>query len=77
MKTDAEAKPTPADYKRERTLRGTQAAVAGLLEVDHMTISRRERGEREISREAWLALLSLPMVFDLDASPPKKRHGTK
>ncbi len=46
-------------YKAERILRGTQTQVAELLGVKQETISRRENGG-EITREAWLALTSLP-----------------
>ena len=49
-----------ATYKIERERRGTQQSVAALLRVDPQTISRRERGEIPITREAALALLSLP-----------------
>jgi transcriptional regulator with XRE-family HTH domain len=51
---------TATDYKAERTKRGNQAEVAALLGVSRVTIARRETGTRPISREAWLALLSLP-----------------
>ena len=51
---------SPADYKRERTARGTQESVAALLSVDHTTLARRETGALPITREAELALLSLP-----------------
>jgi len=52
---------TPADYRRERELRGSQAEVAKLLDVHRQTIAKRERGApgAPITREAWLALLSL------------------
>lgn len=50
----------PTDYKAQRELRGTQAAVAALLVVNRVSIARRETGEQVITREAWLALLSLP-----------------
>lgn len=50
---------TPKSYKREREKRGTQAHVASLLEVSRVAIARRETGARPISREAWLALLSI------------------
>ena len=50
----------PADYKRERTLRGTQESVAAQLGVDRVTIARRETGALPIPREAELALLALP-----------------
>lgn len=63
---------TPADYKREREARGTQKQVADLLEVDTQTISRRERGEIAITREAWLALRSIrrPRASAKGTDPP-------
>lgn len=51
---------TPEKYKAERTLRGTQEQVAAKLGVTRVSLARRETGTRPISREAWLALLSLP-----------------
>ena len=51
---------TPTDYKTQRELRGTQAAVANSLGVNRVTIARRETGEQVITREAWLALNKLP-----------------
>lgn len=52
---------SPAEYKQERQQRGlTQAALAALLGVRQSTISDRERGRREITQEAKLAILSLP-----------------
>lgn len=50
----------PTDYKAQRELRGTQAAVAALLGVNRVTVARRETGEQTITQEAWLALLALP-----------------
>lgn len=47
-------------YKAEREKRGTQAEVAEKLGVSRITLARRETGTRPVSREAWLALLSLP-----------------
>jgi len=63
--------PTAADYKRERELRGTQATVAAQLGVHPVTVAKRESGapDAPITREAWLALLSLPLDFDR----PKRR----
>ena len=52
---------TSENYKSERQLRGTQIQVAAQLGVTQVTMSRRESGG-EISREAWLALLSLPKL---------------
>lgn len=51
---------SPAQYRRERKARGTQATVAALLGVQRETITRREAGEVEITREMELALLALP-----------------
>lgn len=48
------------DYKRERKLRGTQQQIADALKVHQVTIARRETGALPVTREAWLALLSLP-----------------
>lgn len=55
---------TPADYQRERQLRGTQESVAAQLGVHPQTLAKRERGapDAHITREAWLALLSLRKV---------------
>ena len=47
-------------YKRERQRRGTQASVAAALDVQRETITRREAGEVEITREMELAILALP-----------------
>jgi len=52
---------SPEEYKQERQRRGlTQAALAALLGVRQSTVSDRERGRREITREAELAIKSLP-----------------
>jgi len=51
---------TAENYKSEREQRGTQQSVATALEVHQVTIARRETGAMPITREAWLALLSLP-----------------
>jgi transcriptional regulator with XRE-family HTH domain len=50
----------PADYKFERERRGTQTRVAALLGVSRVSISRRENGRQKITREAELALVSIP-----------------
>ena len=52
---------TPYKYKSEREKRGTQAEVARLLATNRVTLARRETGTTPITREAWLALLSLPV----------------
>jgi hypothetical protein len=51
---------TAAEYKAERTQRGTQERVAAQLGVARGTVARRERGALPIPREAELALLALP-----------------
>lgn len=56
-------------YKRERRRRGTQASVAEQLEVSRVTVAKRETGAMVITREAWLALLSLPVVRGRASSP--------
>jgi hypothetical protein len=53
------------EYKRQRRLRGKQFEVAVLLGVRPETISRREKGESPINKEAELALLSIPIRMDL------------
>lgn len=57
---------TPAQYKTERTKRGSQRQVAALLGVHPNTVARRERGELPVTQEAILALTSLPI--------PRKRN---
>lgn len=51
---------TKENYRAEREQRGNQIEVAALLGVTNVTIARREAGTQTITREAWLALLSLP-----------------
>jgi transcriptional regulator with XRE-family HTH domain len=50
----------PEQYKAEREKRGTQAEVAGKLGVSRITLARRETGTRPVSKECFIALLSLP-----------------
>ena len=49
----------PQQYKAEREKRGTQEQVAAKLGVSRITLARRETGARPVSRECFLALLSL------------------
>jgi hypothetical protein len=60
---------SPLEYAAQRALRGTQESVSAQLGVHPFMLSKRERGtpDAPITREAWLALLSLP----------KKRNVTK
>jgi transcriptional regulator with XRE-family HTH domain len=49
------------EYKAARKARGlTQAELAARVGLDPQTISRRERSELPITKEAELAVLSLP-----------------
>ena len=51
---------TAAEYKINREqLRLTQAGLASLLGVPRTSISRRESGKLQISKEAALAMLQL------------------
>jgi DNA-binding transcriptional regulator YiaG len=54
---------TGEEYASERKKRGTQKEVAALLDVRQATISERERSDK-VTREAELALLSLPIKKD-------------
>lgn len=54
--------PDRHEYKQARRARGTQGAVAAALGVAVSTIARREAGDVPLTREAMLALLSLPTV---------------
>ena len=51
---------THEDYKEARRERGTQAEVAKSLGISRSTLLRRENGELPISREASVAMLTLP-----------------
>jgi DNA-binding XRE family transcriptional regulator len=55
----AKAEMTPATYQAARKRIGTQTKVAAMLDLDPQTISRRERGELPITREAALAIDAL------------------
>lgn len=62
---------TAAEYKHERKRRGlTQAALAALVGVRQGTVSDRETERIGISREAALAILSLPV-------PPRKGQNVQ
>lgn len=65
---------SPADYQRERKLRGTQAEVAAALDIQRETLSRRETGDQPISREAELALSALPKADRKRRRLRCKRH---
>lgn len=66
---------SPDEYRIERERRGTQASVAAQLGVHAQTIAKRERGAADapITREAALALLSLPKKTRKRRRPQNKR----
>jgi len=57
----------------ERERRGTQTSVAALLGVNRVTVAKREAGMQIITREAWLALLSLPKTKKRRARPANEK----
>jgi len=61
MKIRAETPMTAAEYKAAREARGTQTEVAAALGVSLSTVAKRETAHWPITREAELALLSLPL----------------
>jgi hypothetical protein len=50
------------EYQRARKARGTQTAVADALGIQRVTIMRRETARSAVTREAMLALLTLPVI---------------
>ena len=55
---------TATEYRAQRLRRGSQEAIAEALGLQRVTITRRENGKRRVTREAMLALLTLPVVSD-------------
>jgi hypothetical protein len=53
---------TASQYRYDRKLRGTQTAVADALGIRRVTIMRRETARSAVTREAMLALLTLPVI---------------
>lgn len=53
---------TPEAYALAREARGTRAKVAKLLNVTQQSLWNRETGRTPVTREAMLALESLPVV---------------
>jgi transcriptional regulator with XRE-family HTH domain len=63
-------KHTASLYRLARKARGTQTAVAEALGIRRVTIMRRETSRSTVTREAMLALLTLP-VLGVDKCPTK------
>lgn len=55
---------TATEYRTQRLRRGSQQAIAEALGLQRVTITRRENGKRRVTREAMLALMTLPVVSD-------------
>jgi hypothetical protein len=53
---------TANQYRYDRKLRGTQTTVADALGIRRVTIMRRETARSTVTREAMLALLTLPVI---------------
>ena len=60
------------EYQRARKARGTQTQIADALGIRRVTIMRRETARTTVTREAMLALLTLP-VLSVDKCPKKLR----
>jgi len=63
---------TASQYRYDRKLRGTQTAVAEALGIRRVTIMRRETARSTVTREAMLALLTLPVIAVTKC--PKKQN---
>jgi DNA-binding XRE family transcriptional regulator len=50
------------EYQRARKARGTQTQIADALGISRVTIMRRETARSTVTREAMLALLTLPVI---------------
>ena len=71
---------TATEYRAQRLRRGSQEAIAEALGLQRVTITRRENGKRRVTREAMLALLTLPVVSGKpcrkNANPTKDASAT-
>lgn len=63
---------TATEYRAQRLRRGSQEAIAEALGLQRVTITRRENGKRRVTREAMLALLTLPV---LNAKPCRRKEN--
>ena len=54
---------SPADYQRERKLRGTQVEVAAALDIPRETLSRRELRESQQAAMKSALNQALPLCF--------------
>jgi len=61
------------EYQWARKARGTQTQIAEALGISRVTIMRRETARSTVTREAMLALLTLP-VLGVGKCFPKKQN---
>jgi hypothetical protein len=59
---------TRTEYQRARKARGTQTQIAEALGIRRVTIMRRETARTTVTREAMLALLTLPKKDSTDST---------
>jgi len=62
------------EYQRARKARGTQTQIADALGISRVTIMRRETRRSTVTREAMLALLTLP-VLSVDKCQTKNQKS--
>jgi len=56
------------EYQRARKARGTQTQIADALGISRVTIMRRETDRSAVTREAMIALLTLPKKDSTDST---------
>jgi transcriptional regulator with XRE-family HTH domain len=56
------------EYQRARKARGTQTQIAEALGISRVTIMRRETARSTVTREAMIALLTLPKKDSTDST---------
>ncbi len=59
---------TASQYRYDRKARGTQTQIAEALGIRRVTIMRRETARSAVTREAMLALLTLPKKDSTDST---------
>ena len=64
------------EYQWARKARGTQTAVAEALGIRRVTIMRRETARTTVTREAMLALLTLPVLAVTECQTKKQKSAS-
>lgn len=67
---------TASLYRLTRKARGTQTAVADALGIRRVTIMRRETARSTVTREAMLALLTLPVLAVTECQTKKQKSAS-